>query len=166
MHTETTLILIREGDKLLLGKKKRRFGAGKYNGFGGKVAEGETLLESLKREIKEEADIEVKDITKIGEITFYLNIPEEDTGDKFGMQDTILVNVFFGKNIIGEPKETEEMIPEWFDIENLPYEKMWSDDIYWYPYALKGISFKGYCKFGGDNTTIIEQHFEEVENFQ
>ena len=37
--------------------KKRSFGAGKWNGFGGKVKEGEEIHEAAKRETKEEAGI-------------------------------------------------------------------------------------------------------------
>ena len=32
-----TLVFLREGTRVLLGMKKRGFGVGKWNGFGGKV---------------------------------------------------------------------------------------------------------------------------------
>ena len=32
-----TLVFLREGRRVLLGMKKRGFGVGKWNGFGGKV---------------------------------------------------------------------------------------------------------------------------------
>ena len=44
-----TLAFIRDGDQLLLGMKKRGFGAGKWNGFGGKVDPGETILQGAAR---------------------------------------------------------------------------------------------------------------------
>jgi len=34
-------------------------------------------------------------------------------------------------------KETEEMKPEWFSIDEIPYDKMWDDDSYWMPRILK-----------------------------
>ena len=43
---DATLVMLVRGDppqELLLGMKKARFGAGKYNGFGGKVEPGETI---------------------------------------------------------------------------------------------------------------------------
>jgi 8-oxo-dGTP pyrophosphatase MutT (NUDIX family) len=40
----TLLMVVRDG-RVLLGEKKRGFGAGFYNGFGGKVEEGESVLE-------------------------------------------------------------------------------------------------------------------------
>jgi hypothetical protein len=39
------LVLVEEGDRVLLGRKKRGFGEGYYNGFGGKVESGETITE-------------------------------------------------------------------------------------------------------------------------
>jgi len=42
-----------EQDRILLGMKKRGFGAGWWNGFGGKVQQGETIEEAAKRSTKE-----------------------------------------------------------------------------------------------------------------
>ena len=44
-----TLALIRNGGDILLGMKKRGFGAGRWNGFGGKVDTDETILQAAKR---------------------------------------------------------------------------------------------------------------------
>ena len=49
-----TLVFLREDGRVLLGMKKRGFGAGKWNGFGGKVETGETITEAAVREVKEE----------------------------------------------------------------------------------------------------------------
>jgi 8-oxo-dGTP diphosphatase / 2-hydroxy-dATP diphosphatase len=51
---EYTLVFCRKvlenGDKaVLLGMKKRGFGAGKYNGFGGKIEENESNLDGAIR---------------------------------------------------------------------------------------------------------------------
>lgn len=46
-----TLSIITKKGKILLGMKKRGFGVGKWNGFGGKVQHGETLEEAMKREL-------------------------------------------------------------------------------------------------------------------
>lgn len=43
MFTNKLLTLV------LLGMKKRGFGAGKWNGFGGKVQPGETIEEAARR---------------------------------------------------------------------------------------------------------------------
>ena len=44
-----TLTFVRESAKVLLGYKKRGFGEGRWNGFGGKVEPGETIEEGAKR---------------------------------------------------------------------------------------------------------------------
>lgn len=44
-----TLALIRSNSNILLGMKKRGFGVGRWNGFGGKVHSNETVLEAAKR---------------------------------------------------------------------------------------------------------------------
>ncbi len=36
----------------------------------------------------------------------------------------------------GKPKESEEMRPEWFPVEKLPFEQMWADDPVWLPLVL------------------------------
>lgn len=44
-----TLVLVLQPQRVLLGMKKRGFGAGRWNGFGGKVQEGETVEDGAKR---------------------------------------------------------------------------------------------------------------------
>jgi len=44
-----TLAFVRRHGEILLGYKKRGFGVGKWNGFGGKVETGETIEDAAKR---------------------------------------------------------------------------------------------------------------------
>jgi 8-oxo-dGTP diphosphatase/2-hydroxy-dATP diphosphatase len=44
-----TLAIVRKKNSLLLGLKKRGFGEGKWNGFGGKVEKDETVSEGAIR---------------------------------------------------------------------------------------------------------------------
>ena len=44
-----TLVFVLEPGKVLLGLKKRGFGVGWWNGFGGKVQPGETVEMGAKR---------------------------------------------------------------------------------------------------------------------
>jgi len=56
-----TLVLVQDGalpkSRILLGMKKRGFGEGNYNGFGGKVEKGESVREGAIRELEEECCI-------------------------------------------------------------------------------------------------------------
>lgn len=44
-----TLVLVVQPGRVLLGMKKRGFGAGRWNGFGGKVQSGETIEDAARR---------------------------------------------------------------------------------------------------------------------
>lgn len=44
-----SLVFVRESSKILLGYKKRGYGKGWWNGFGGKVEKGETIIEGALR---------------------------------------------------------------------------------------------------------------------
>jgi len=48
-----TLCIVLKRNEILLGMKKRGFGKGKWNGFGGKVLRGETIEKAAKRELRE-----------------------------------------------------------------------------------------------------------------
>ena len=55
----TTLVFpIDEQNRILLGRKKRGFGADKYNGFGGKLDNGESFRECAIRELFEESGLQ------------------------------------------------------------------------------------------------------------
>jgi NAD+ diphosphatase len=59
------IVAITKGNKLLLARNKN-FPPGRYSVLAGFVEAGETLEECIKREIKEEAGIEVKNIRYFG----------------------------------------------------------------------------------------------------
>lgn len=44
-----TLVMVVQPGKVLLGMKKRGFGAGRWNGFGGKVQSGESIEDAARR---------------------------------------------------------------------------------------------------------------------
>jgi len=136
----------------LLGMKKRGFGQGRWNGFGGKVQSGETIEEAALREIREEADIAVKNMERFGIIDFYFQ----------GNPEIWEVHIFKGVDIEGYPKESEEMRPQWFRIDEIPFDNMWPDDRYWFPLLLQGKKFRGKFLFDGfDN--ILNMKLEEVK---
>ena len=67
-----TLVFVFNGEKVLLGLKKRGLGCGKWNGFGGKVEPGETVRQAAVRELVEESGAVVKpeDLEDVGRIDF------------------------------------------------------------------------------------------------
>jgi 8-oxo-dGTP diphosphatase/2-hydroxy-dATP diphosphatase len=146
-----TLVIIQQPPKILLGWKKRGFGAERWNGFGGKVESGETIIDAAKRELKEEAGIEAEDLTQLGILDFEFQ----------GNPEILQVHIFRADNFLGEPAESDEMKPQWFVTDKIPYENMWSDDKYWLPLFLRGQKFTGKFWFG-ENDQVIKQELTEV----
>ena len=141
-----TVIFIKRENEVLLGMKKRGFGEGKWNGFGGKVEKNETILEGAKRELKEEANIICNDLKNIATIYFEFEI---------GFEKLMEVHVFTGELFEGEIIESEEMKPQWYSIKDIPYEKMWKDDSIWFDSMLKDEKFIAHFRFK-DFDTIID----------
>ncbi|MBU2577088.1 MAG: 8-oxo-dGTP diphosphatase [Nanoarchaeota archaeon] len=136
-----TLVIIHQKPRVLLAMKKQRFGVGHYNGFGGGLEEGETLQECAIRETREEAGIGISELKYMGKILFkFLDRDEQDHE----------VHFYKTTNYEGEPKETEEMAPIWFEQDSLPYNEMWIDDKYWMPLLLEDKKFLGEFHFTKD----------------
>lgn len=152
---QTSLCLLLKEDKILLAMKKRGFGAGLWNGTGGKFnsKKDKDILETVIRETKEEIGVEIKNPEKFG--LFHFRFPHKPEYD----QD---VHLYISKNWDGEPLESEEMDPKWFSFEKIPYNKMWDDDKLWLPLVLEGkkleanFIFKQGDKIINHNIKIIE----------
>jgi len=144
-----TLCIVHKHPRVLLGMKKRGFGMGKWNGFGGKVEKGESIEEATKRECLEEAGITIKNIMPLGVITFEFQ----------GNPELLEVHISKAKDFEGEPKESEEMKPQWFEIADIPFKEMWPDDRYWVPLFLKDNGFTGKFLFGPDNAILDYELF-------
>ncbi len=161
MKKITTLCIIHNHPQILLGMKKKGFGKGRWNGFGGKVKKEETIEEGIKRELFEESklDVPIDNFEKVGIIEFsFKEIPD------------ILENHFFKvKNFSGEPYETEEMKPRWFHIDEIPFNQMWTDDVCWMSLFLEGKKFRGKFVFDRPSSEnysskIIKRFIEEVDS--
>ncbi|XP_003964830.1 oxidized purine nucleoside triphosphate hydrolase isoform X2 [Takifugu rubripes] len=147
-----TLVMVVQPGKVLLGMKKRGFGAGRWNGFGGKVQSGESIEDAARRELLEESGLTVDTLEKVGNIKF------EFVGDT----ELLDVHIFRADSYNGEPTESEEMKPQWFECHQIPFSQMWPDDVLWFPLMLQKKKFLGYFKFQGHDV-ILSQTLEEVK---
>lgn len=152
MRVITTLCLVYRNPQILLGMKKRGFGEGRWNGFGGKVKEGESVEDAVSRELKEEAGIKAFSIGKVGVLNFTF---------ENGI-DPIECHLFRVADFIGEPVETDEMKPQWFPKDEIPYDLMWPDDRHWMPLFLAEKKFIGNFHFI-DTSTLKSVNLELVE---
>lgn len=154
MKQLTLLFLVKDG-RVLLGMKKRGFGAGRWNGVGGKLDPGETVEQALVRECQEEIGVTPKEFVKMAEIVF-------DEHHK-GTREYMHVHVFVSAAWDGKPNETEEMAPKWFLTSGLPFKDMWPDDPYWLPQVLAGKRLN--CTFVLDDRDQIVSHtIKEIDN--
>lgn len=154
----TLLFLIkRENGKIaeiLLAMKKRGFGAGRWNGVGGKQEKDESIEASAIREASEEIGVMARDLRKTAELKFVF--PKKPDWDQ-------IVHVYLSENWQGDPIESEEMNPSWFDIEDIPYDTMWPDDIYWLPEVIKGKKVRAEFSFG-EGDKILSKNVKIVSN--
>lgn len=149
---QATLLFLLKNNKILLAMKKRGFGANRWNGYGGKQEGNETVLETAIRETQEESGVTPKNIVQVATLDFYFkNKPEWDQQ----------VLVYTTKKWQGEPIETEEMKPQWFNLDKIPYESMWPDDPFWLPLVLSGKKIKAEFTFG-ENDIILDKKINEI----
>lgn len=131
MNTKTlSLLFLRKDDQVLLAMKKRGFGKGRWNGVGGKVESDETVEQAMLRETQEEIAVTPTVYEKVADIRF----DEYFKGERTLMH----VHVFLATKWEGDPAESEEVAPQWFNSNAVPYDTMWSDDTYWLPQVLAG----------------------------
>jgi 8-oxo-dGTP pyrophosphatase MutT (NUDIX family) len=154
MATQTTLCYVIKYGKILLAKKKKGFGAGKWNGAGGKIEANETAQDAAAREMFEEVNIVPENPKKIGTLEFYFGQ---------GNEVDIVAHVFIADEYDGIEKETNEAVPKWFPIGRIPYDEMWPDDKVWMPLMLQGKKFIGRFYFDKDLENIIRYEINEVQ---
>lgn len=150
---ETTLVYLMKDHEILLAMKKRGFGEGKINGIGGKLKDGETIEDTVIRETKEEIDVDVIEYEKVGRIDFI----EMYKGEK----ENVLMHVYIVKKWNGEPTESDEVKPMWFDTSSIPFEKMMPDDIYWLPQVLEGKKIDAKFEFD-ENWGLVSKQVDEL----
>ncbi|KAH9053179.1 hypothetical protein EDB87DRAFT_1653153 [Lactarius vividus] len=157
LYTNSFILSPGPPQKILLGYKKRGFGAHWYNGFGGKVEAGESPAQAAARELKEECGIEAS-LEHCGTLLFFT---------KGGPEWAFQIEIYRAEAYSGTLIETEEMRPEWFcatdketetgptsdgTLPPIPYDSMWPDDVYWMPHLLSKRPFVGRADFDRDNS--------------
>ena len=106
------MIILNDKNQILLSRRINRFGEGTYCLIGGKLKNGETFEECAIRELKEEADLEVKQ-----EDLEVINISTTITNITF-LQIALLVKKYKGIPKIMEANKCDDM--QFFDLDNLP----------------------------------------------
>ena len=148
---ETTLCILKKDNLILLGMKKSGFGNGKYNGIGGKIERMETPDEAMIRETQEEISVTPIKYEKVGIIDF----------DEYykGNKEHVILHLYMVYQWNGNPKESDEMSPKWFNIKQVPFKQMLPDNKYWLPLILQGKKIKAHFNFD-ENWNLLSKEIE------
>jgi 8-oxo-dGTP pyrophosphatase MutT (NUDIX family) len=133
--------------EILLGEKLTGLGTGKFVGAGGKLESGESAVDAAVREVAEELGVLVvpADLEPISVITYPFVDRDEWSQRSHG---------FIARNWEGEPTASSELDPQWFDMTELPFDRMWADAATWLPQALAGEFVERTIPFRADGTIV------------
>lgn len=108
----TTLVLIRDGNRILLQERNKGDG---WNGLvmpGGHVEPGESFVECARREVREETGLEVGDL----QLAAVKQFPHH--GHRY------IVMLYCTDCFSGTLRDSEEGHNAWYDLDDLPREKL------------------------------------------
>lgn len=119
IQNSTLCYLIRDGKYLMLhrNKEKEDINEGKWIGVGGHNEPGESPEECIKREVKEETGLELKEMDFRGFITF-----------TYGEGVTEYISLFTSCDFSGEETECSEGELKWIDIDKVMDLELWEGD--------------------------------------
>lgn len=144
---------------LLLGLKQRGFGTGKWNGFGGKLQSGESMRECASRELHEECGLLIDAVKLRPRGTLMFNMLSDGmmsaNRNSASCLDVHIFSCTF-EDTIGEVSASEEMHPQWWPLDAVPFDMMWADEQFWLPEVLAGRDVR--CDFTFADASTITEH--------
>lgn len=146
MTASTSLLILTDGDRVLLGRKLRGFGTGYLVAPGGHVEAGETPAEAAVRETWEEVGVVAEDLAPAGVVRFrFIDKAAWDMD----------VALFRSGSWSGEPVASDELAPQWHAVGDLPLDRMWADAPHWLPAVLAGESVDLTITYAADGATVL-----------
>lgn len=128
---------------------------GKYNGLGGKVEPGENVAEAMRRELREEAGIEVTAMELRGTVSW----PGFNGRDVFGF--VFLITGFTGQI----PADNAEGTLGWHDVATMMELPMWDGDRHFLPLVFDGSpQFHGVLPYDGGHSIAWRYETAETTN--
>jgi 8-oxo-dGTP diphosphatase len=106
----TLVFLTRDRQILMLqGAAHKKLWAGKYNGIGGHLEPGESPYRSALRELREETGLVVESLELRAVVHITLPTPPG-----------VVLFVFIGSTPLGDLSSSDEGVPVWVDLDELP----------------------------------------------
>ena len=142
-----TLWIMIKNNKIFLWEKMRGFAKWVLNWVWWKQEGSETIAECMIREAKEEINIDIIKQESVWKMTFIFEEKPELN---------LVVYLYNILDYTWKITESEEIKPFWFDLDNIPYKKMWELDKDWLPRILnweKDIEYKAWYDY--DNWNLL-----------
>jgi 8-oxo-dGTP diphosphatase len=136
--------------EVLLGYKRTGLGLGRVVGIGGKVEPGESVVDAAVREVREETEVDIAaaDLDPVADFDYLF--PSQPALSQRS-------HVFVCRRFAGEAVETEEIVPAWFALDDIPFDRMWDDARRWLPGVLQGGRAAATYTFGDDGATVVAE---------
>lgn len=135
-------------DEVLLGRKRRGLGEGKIVAPGGKLEPGESPAAAAVRELAEETGLRADPAALEARGTLDYVFPFRPSWSQRS-------HVFVCRSWTGEPTPSAELDAEWLPVSAVPFDRMWSDAMWWLPAVLaEGVSVTARFQFGPDLSTV------------
>ncbi|MCW9054799.1 MAG: NUDIX domain-containing protein [Candidatus Pacebacteria bacterium] len=140
---------------IVLGEKKVRWGAGFLNAPGGRIEPEETPEQAAIRELKEELELTAStdDLEKVAMLYMYI-----DDSPKFA------IHTYLAHKWSGEPRESDELIPEIHPLHAIPYDRMWPADQAWMTLVFDGERICKRIFLESDGDPQKPNHFARMED--
>jgi 8-oxo-dGTP diphosphatase len=136
-----------DDSQVLLGLKRRGFGAGRVVAPGGKIEPGESPEAAAVRELVEETSLVADAAALLPVARVYFRFPANPAAD---MDCTIYLTTGFS----GRAEPSAELIPGWYPVGQLPLERMWDDSALWLGRILAGERFDALVRLAVDNESV------------
>ncbi|MCF0109668.1 MAG: NUDIX domain-containing protein [Erysipelotrichaceae bacterium] len=154
MIKETTLCYTFDEDKVLLmyrDKKEIDYNKNKWIGIGGKLLDGETPEEGVRREFMEETGYELVEPRYCGKVDFrYIDKSYEE-----------IMHVFTSHQHLGSLPECDEGTLALIPLNELKDEMFWEGDLVFMPLITTQTPFFHLVLVYDKNDHLVEHHFEK-----
>jgi len=153
-----TLCYVQEDQRTLMMHRINKEGdihRGKWNGLGGKFENGESPEDCVRREVREEAGIQVEALDMHGILTF----------PQFAEEQDWYVFVFTCEDFAGTPnEESSEGKLEWIPNEDLLELNLWEGDKHFLRWMTSSQFFSGTFCYEDGQLDSYDGHFYPVDS--